>query len=424
MWEDKKKTLYQKAGHWKQRLISFCKWILLSAVIGAVIGGLVGTLFYYVMQWANITCDANWWLVLFLPAGGLFIVWLYRICGVKKSRGTDLVFLAVRSSKRVPMRMAPLIFISTAITHLFGGSAGRESAALQIGGSLGYGAGKFLKLEEKSLHVATMCGMAAVFSALFGMPVVATVFVLEVVSVGQMHYSALVPVSVSSLLSAGIAAQLGAVAPHFEMTMMQGISLIPALQTAALAALCAVVCILFCRALQFSGKLYEKLLPNPYLRVLAGGALVMCLMLLSGTNDYEGAGSHVIASALGGTAKPEAFALKLILTALTIGAGFKGGEIIPSFFIGATFGCWMGGLLGLDPAFGAAIGLICLFCGVVNCPISALVLGCSLFGASGILYFLLACAISYALSGYSSLYSEQKILYSKFHPRYINKKTE
>ncbi len=423
--EEKKENLKQRAKHNGQRLKAFFCWVLLSVGIGAVIGGGVGTLFYYTLQWCTQIRMQHSWLLYLLPLGGLFIVWLYHICGVKKSRGTDLVLLAIRSPQPLPARMAPLIFAATGITHLFGGSAGREGAALQIGGSLAYGTGRLFKLDEKSLHIVTMCGMGAVFSALFGMPVVAGVFALEVISVGEMYYSALVPVCISSVLASGIAQKLGAKPAHFVIAAMPGgIHLQTAMQTALLAALCGLVAILFCRVLHLAGKLYTWFLPNQYIRVLVGSALIIGITLLAGTTDYEGAGGNVIARAICGQARPEAFLMKILLTALTLGAGFKGGEIVPSFFIGATFGCWMGGLLGLNPGLAAAIGLISLFCGVVNCPITALLLGCSMFGYSGAPYFFLACAISYALSGYTGLYAEQTILYSKFHAKFINKKAE
>ena len=276
-----KEELRQKADHWKQRLRTFLRWVLLSTFIGIAIGGGVGTLFYYALKWSTQTRINNPWLLYLLPAGGLLIVWLYQLCGVQKSRGTDLVLLSIRSSQPLPARMAPLIFISTAITHLFGGSAGREGAALQIGGSLGYGAGRLFKLDEKSLHVMTMCGMGAVFSALFGMPVVASVFALEVISVGQMLYSALVPVAISCLLAAGISGWMGAIPTHFTLVAVKGgIQLVPALQVALLSAMCAIIAVLFCRCLQASGRLYRRFLPNPYLRILVGSALVICLTLL------------------------------------------------------------------------------------------------------------------------------------------------
>ncbi|UZT82341.1 chloride channel protein [Caproicibacterium sp. BJN0003] len=423
--EEHKEYLKEKTHHVKEYMGIFFRWVFLSVIIGVFIGGLVGTLFYYALEWCTDTRSTHEWLLYFLPLGGLLIVWLYRSCGVEKSRGTNLILLSIREKEPLPAKMAPLIFISTSITHLFGGSAGREGAALQIGGSLGYRLGRLMKLDENALHVVTMCGMGSVFSALFGMPVVAAVFALEITSVGVMYYSALVPVCISCLLASGIAESFGAIPTHFVLNASEeGISLLPALQIAVLAGLCALVAILFCRTLRLFGKLYQRFFPNPYIRVAVGGVLVILVTLLTGVHDYEGAGGDIIERAIGGEARPEAFLLKIILTGLTLGAGFKGGEIVPSFYIGATFGCWMGGLLGIDPGIGAAVGLVCLFCGVVNCPITALFLSCSLFGYDTAPYFFLACAISYMLSGYTGLYSEQTILYGKFHAKFINKKAE
>ena len=181
--------------------------------------------------------------------------------------------------------------------------------------------------------------------------------------------------------------------------------------------------IMLCMGLHISGWLYKKLLPNSYIRVAAGGALVVLLSLATGTRDYNGAGLGIIVSAVSGEALPWAFAAKLLFTALTLGAGFKGGEIVPTLFIGSTFGCFAGGLLGLDPGFGAALGLIGVFCGVVNCPISSIVLSVELFGGDGLVYFALACAVSYMLSGRFSLYSAQRIVYSKLEPTYVNAET-
>lgn len=416
-----RERLAHTARHWAQRVGRFLQWLVLGAAIGAGIGGLIGTAFYYVLQGVTQLRVDNHWLLCLLPLGGVAIVFIYRVCGVEKSRGTDLVLLAVRSPEPLPARMGPLIFAATALTHLFGGSAGREGAALQLGGSLGYGFGRLLKRGEKELHVLTMCGMASVFSALFGTPVVAAVFAMEVITVGEMYYSALVPIAVASMAASGVAHMLGAVPVRFQMLPQAAPQLLPALQVLALAALCAGLAILFCKLLKGAGLLYQRLFPNPYIRVLAGGVLVAALLFLCG-RDYEGAGTDVIARAVQGQARPEAFFLKMLLTALTLGAGFKGGEIVPSFYIGATFGCWMAGLLGMDPALGAAVGLVCVFSGVTNCPLTGLLLGCSLFGYSSAPYFFLAAAVSYALSGYNGLYKEQTILYSKFRPAYINKK--
>lgn len=184
--------------------------------------------------------------------------------------------------------------------------------------------------------------------------------------------------------------------------------------------LCALVSVLFCTAMHTANKLYQKYVPNLVLRGVVGGLIVLVLTLLIGNQDYNGAGMHVIIRAMGGTVVPVASLLKLLLTAITLGAGFKGGEIVPVFFVGATFGCAVAPLLGLAPSFGAAAGLVAVFCGVVNCPIASFILALELFGSQGLVLFALCVSISYMISGYFGLYHDQRFLYSKYQPEFIN----
>jgi H+/Cl- antiporter ClcA len=392
-------------------LAAFLKWVLLGFAAG-VPAGTAGALLLLCVARATALRTAHGWLVFLLPAGGLFIVFLYRIFGAPNPRGTDLVIEAVRSPEKVPLKMAPLIFAGTVVTHLFGGSAGREGAALQIGGSLGYGVGRVFRLNEKDLHLLTLCGMAACFSALFGTPVTATVFVAEVVTVGVMYYSALVPCAVASLVGAGISRLFRFAPAGYAVAGVPAVGWRSAALVTVLAALCAAVSVLFCSVLRGAGRLCGRAFRSPYLRAAAGGAAVALLSLVFGT-DYLGAGGGVIAAALKGRSAPWAFALKLLFTALTLGAGFKGGEIVPSLFVGATFGCAAGGMLGLSPSFSAAVGMLAVFCGVTNCPLAAFLLAVELFGERGAALYLLAAGVSYMLSGYSGIYSKQRILYAK-----------
>ena len=405
----------------RKNLTAFGRWLLYAIFTGGLVG-LVGTAFYFGMRYVTAYRQQNGWIVWLLPAAGALIVYLYRLNGVEKSQGTNLILLAVRSPEPIPMKMGPLIFISTLITHLFGGSAGREGAALQLGGSLGFQLGKMFRLDEKDLHIITMCGMSAAFSALFGTPVTSAVFAMEVVSVGIMYYAALVPCVAASVLAMWIARAFGAVPEKHLITGVPAAELRPFFQVILLAALCAAVSVGFCYLLQNAGKLYKKYISNVYLRAAAGGALVLLLMLAVGTRDYMGAGMDMISAALKGSARPEAFLLKAVFTALTLGAGFKGGEIVPGFFVGATFGCFAGGLIGLSPSFGAAVGLLSVFCGITNCPLASLAMSVELFGANGITFYFLAIAVSYMLSGYTGLYSRQKIMYSKYRPGFIGQR--
>lgn len=399
---------------------TFIKWLICSAIIGISCGA-VGTAFHYSVEYVTQFRSWHRWIIFLLPAAGLLIVFLYRAGGIKHDKGTNLVIGSIRNPEyNVPFRMAPLIFITTVITHLFGGSAGREGAALQIGGSLGASIGKLIKMDDNDKHIMTLCGMSAVFAALFGTPVTAALFSVEVISIGILYYSALVPCILSATISYAITEKFHITPTYFILNQVPEMSLATGIRVIILSVAAAVLSILFCMSMQVIGKTFKKYLKNQYLRILVGGVLLVLLTLAVRCNDYNGAGMNIIEQAIHGTAKPEAFILKLLFTCITIGCGFRGGEIVPSFFIGATFGCTLGGWIGLDPGFGAAMGLVCLFCGVVNCPLASLVLSIELFGASGILLFAIGCSVSYMLSGYYSLYSEQKIIYSKLRPHYVN----
>lgn len=399
---------------------TFIKWLICSAIIGITCGA-VGTAFHYSVEYVTQFRSGHSWIIFLLPAAGLLIVFLYRTGGIKHDKGTNLVIGSIRNPEyNVPFRMAPLIFITTVITHLFGGSAGREGAALQIGGSLGASIGKLIKMDDSDKHIMTLCGMSAVFAALFGTPVTAALFSVEVISIGILYYSALVPCILSATISYAITEKFHITPTYFILNQVPEMSLATGIRVIILSVAAAVLSILFCMSMQVIGKTFKKYLKNQYLRILVGGVLLVLLTLAVRCNDYNGAGMNIIEQAIHGTAKPEAFILKLLFTCITIGCGFRGGEIVPSFFIGATFGCTLGGWIGLDPGFGAAMGLVCLFCGVVNCPLASLVLSIELFGASGILLFAIGCSVSYMLSGYYSLYSEQKIIYSKLRPHYVN----
>lgn len=403
--------------------LAFLKWLLFACVIGVVVG-LVSISFYYAFDFVTDLRLAHPWLLFLLPLGGVAIILVYRISGMENDRGTNFVLLAVRENTALPLRTAPLVYISTLITHLLGGSSGREGAILQIGGSISASIGRAMHLDDKDSRIITMCGMSAAFAALFGTPIAAAVFAMEIVSVGVMYYAAIVPCVLSAIIGVGLAETLSVAPTAFHILGMPQTSALLLLQVIAMGVLGAMVSMLFCRAMHLAPALYDKFLPNHLIRAAVGGVLVVVLTLIIGSRDYNGAGTQLIAAALAGNAEPEAFLLKILLTALTLGAGFKGGEIVPAFFTGSTFGCAAASLIGLSPSFGAALGMIAVFCGVTNCPLTSILLAFELFGGEQLSMFALVCAISYMLSGYYSLYSEQKIVYSKLRPVYINRKAK
>lgn len=399
------------------------KWVVFGSLTGAIVA-LVSSAFYYLLTYVNTVREENSWIIFLLPIGGLAIVALYKLLHNERDGGTNLVISAIHSGDRIPLRMTPSIFFSTAITHLFGGSAGREGAALQIGGSIGNALGTLFKFDEKDKHVVIMCGMSAAFSTLFGTPMAAAIFPMEVVSVGVMYYMALVPCVVSSLTAHGVAVLLGVAGEAFHVTGIPELALQPVLLVVLVAVICAFVSIGFCGILHTIEHLYKKYLKNPFLRIFVGGCAIVILTMLVGNYDYNGAGMHTVELAVEGHVVPEAFLLKMLFTALTIGAGYKGGEIVPTFYVGATLGCLLGQILGFSPSLCAAIGMAALFCGVTNCPISTLLISFELFGFEGMPYYLLAVAFSYMLSGYSGLYHSQKIMYSKYKTDFINRHTQ
>jgi H+/Cl- antiporter ClcA len=400
------------------------KEILILLIIGLCTGtivGLVGTAFYYGIKFATAFRTEHDFIILLLPFAGLFIVFMYRVCRDYEDKGTNLVITSISEGDNLPLKKAPLIFVASVITHLFGGSAGREGAALQIGGSIGYNLGKAARQGDERLKIFTMCGMAAAFSALFGTPMTAAIFAMELESVGIMYYSALVPCVVSALVANGIAQQLGTVPDVFTVSYIPEFTIKTACLAGLLAIMCAAVSIVFCVGMHKTGRLYKRLFKNPYIRIFVGGCIVVALTFIVGNRYYNGAGMNVIEMAIEGTAPSPAFILKILFTCLTLGAGYKGGEIVPSLYIGATFGCLFANIFNLTPALSASIGMGALFCGVTNCPISALLICFEMFGYNGMPYYLIAIALSYASSGYFSLYKSQKIMYSKYHNKYINK---
>lgn len=403
---------------------TFLKWLLYACNIGLIVGA-VAVAFHYGIDYAAETRAALPWMIWLLPLCGVAIVLLYRVSGMEKDRGTNLVLVAVREAEPMRLRTAPLIFLATILTHLTGGSAGREGAALQLGGSIGAWLGHKIRLDEKDRRIMVMCGMAAAFSGLFGTPITAAVFAMEVVSVGVMYYAAIVPCIVSALVGVELARFCGL---HNEQGYFVGavseLSIPTMLQAALMGALCAVVAIWFCKITHAAPKLYAKVFPDPLVRAAAGGGLVLLLTLLVGNQTYNGAGDGVIRQLLAGETIPEAFLLKMLFTAVTLGAGFRGGEIVPVLFTGAAFGTTVGPLLGLPHGFGGALGMAAVFCGTTNCPMTSLLLAYELFGGEGLPLYALCCGISYMLSGYYGLYSEQKIVYSKFRPEWIDKKVK
>ncbi|MBR3971047.1 MAG: chloride channel protein [Ruminococcus sp.] len=397
----------------------FLKWIFIGVIMGVVIG-LVGAFFHFCSAEAEHFRSDNTWLIYLLPIAGAAIAYFYDALKYSHDKGTNLVLLAVRDNKVMGIHHALCIFVATVLTHLCGGSSGREGASLQIGAALGSFSGRKLKFSDDDKRIMTTCGMSAMFAAVFGTPVTAAIFSMEVVSVGIFYYSAIVPCVVAALTASYISSLFGNTPIQVSVNVPEA-DMFLYLKIALIGAICAVISVIFCMFLGKVHKLFKKI-KNHAIRGLIGGTIVVVLTLIVGDYTYNGTGGDMIVSAFTESPFFAAFLIKMVFTAVTLGSGFKGGEIFPVFFIGSSFGSAFAPLLGLDCSVGAAVGMAALFCGVTNCPIASILLSIELFGSEGIGMYVLVCAVSYMLSGYRGLYSEQRILYSKKRMKFINKK--
>ena len=396
----------------KAYLITFLKWGLFGLLMGAL-GGLLGAGFHHALHFVTHLRAEHNWLIFLLPVGGLLSVAIYHVFRQQSNRGTNEIISAVLEGKEVSPLVAPTIFLATATTHLFGGSAGREGAALQIGGSAASILAKALKLNSHDRRVLIMTGMSAVFAGLFGTPLTAVLFCMEFVSVGTLFSPALLPGYLAAYTASRVSGALGVHAEGLLLETAAAVTLGNVWRFAILAVLVSLIGILMCWVFHKAEHLAAHAVKNPWLRIALGGAVIMGLTLLVGDHRYNGAGMDMALGAVAGNAQWFDFLLKMLFTAVTLAAGFKGGEIVPTFCIGATFGCVVGGLLGLDAGICGALGLIGLFCCATNSPFASIVLSIEMFGSANMHLFALVCVVCFVLSGQGGLYSSQMHIFHK-----------
>ena len=397
----------------------FFKWGLLGLLMG-ILGGLLGAFFHHTLHFVTHLRGEHTWLIFLLPLGGLLTVGIYKLVLKGKNRGTNEIIDAILHGEPVNPLIAPVIFLATAITHLCGGSAGREGAALQLGGSVASRLGKLLRLPENERTVLIMSGMSAVFAGLFGTPLTATLFTMEFASVGTIFSPALLPCYLAAFTASRVSLAWGVHPETYMLAEAVQFTATTNWQVLVLAMGIGILGIAMCFTLHEAEHLAEKHLPNPWVRIALGGGVILVLTLLVGDHRYNGAGMDMALGAVAGQANWYDFLMKLLFTAVTLAAGFKGGEIVPTFCIGATFGCALGSLIGLDPGIAAALGLVGLFCCVTNSPIASLILSVEMFGSTNLYLFAFVCVICFVLSGNWGLYASQIIEFSKAR---ITKKT-
>ena len=410
----------------KKEAVSAVKWCVFGILCGVAVGAIASVFGMLIGIGSNAFSGHPWLLWCMLAAGPAIVAW-QRILKIKEVRGTNLVIESVREGKALPWKMAPHIFVGTVLTHLTGGSAGREGAALQIGGSLGSSLGKLLRFKEEDQRRAIMCGMSAAFSALFGTPLAATVMSMEISTVGVMYHSALAPCMFSALSAHFVAEKVfGMTEADMTLAAMPEADIKTWLLMILLAVCCSGVSALFCWIMHKTAHLEKQFLKNDYLRAAVSAAVVIAATLALGTRMYNGSGASVLVQCLtdpGFKIFPLAFLIKIILTAVTLGGGFQGGEIVPSLFAGAAFGNLFAQICGLPSPLCSALGAAAVFCGVTNCPITALMIAFEMFGFGAGGMFLLVIAITYLLSGYFGIWSAQQIRFSKYDPEIIDRNT-
>ena len=386
----------------------FLRVTVISLIIG-IVCGLAGTVFVKSISFVTSVRENNGWILYFLPVFGLILTFIYNLLK-ENGIGTNNVIKSVRTEEKVSPLLSIAVFFGTVLSHFGGASVGREGAALQLGGSIGEFFAEKFKISEDYRRILVMSGMSGCFSALFGTPIAAIVFVLEVVRIGKRCLVAIVPACISSIIAFLIANKLGVEPERFPVNEIPDLSFETLWKFVLIAVVGAFVSEIFAFALHYSEKGFKKLFKNGYVRVAVGGVIIVALAKILGTTDYNGGGINIVHHVFThGEVNYEAFLLKIIFTAISVGAGYKGGEIVPTIFIGGTLGGAGALLLGLNPAFGGAIGITALFSGVTNCPFATVVLVCELFGVDGILYYAIASVISFALSGKISLYNGRKM---------------
>ncbi|PSW19392.1 voltage-gated chloride channel protein [Photobacterium sanctipauli] len=410
--------------------VQILRWTLLIIPVAVVVGSL-NAFFLWILNLATVTRVENPWLIYMLPLAGLVIVYCYRRLGKNSDGGNNLIMDEIHEpGAGIPTRMGPLVLITTVITHLFGGSAGREGTAVQIGGASTHWLARVFKLNEADTRLILIAGVAAGFGAVFGTPLTGAIFALEVLAIGRLRYDAIIPALFAAILADVVCSAWGAHHTHYRIDFLETITIFE--HTVKVDLFMVGKIVLAAVAFGLAGYLFGELthvfkdifkatLKNPYLIVVVGGLIVIGAVQLIGNYDYIGLGVYssreggvsILSAFQEGGAEWYSWLLKLLLTAVTLAAGFKGGEVTPLFFVGATLGNTMAWVLGAPVDLFAALGFLAVFAAATNTPLACTIMGIELFGADHMLYFAIACYTAYYFSGHTGIYSSQRVAVPK-----------
>ena len=390
-------------------VLTLTKWIFWGCIIG-VFTGSATALFKNIIKYLTDTREAQPLLLFLLPVGGIVIGFLYKYIGKESDKGNNLILDNIHNGQgTVPLRMGPIVYIASFITHLFGGSTGREAAAVQMGASISEAVNRIFKIGKIDRMILLMSGISGGFGSAFSAPMTGTIFGMEVVSIGQTKYEALVPCLVASFTGHFTAKAWGVPIEKHTIHSVPNVTAEIMFKVIVASIIFGFVSVLYSQLRHSIEKLSKKYLKNPMLIGMVGGLIIIALTYIVGSRDYTGRGLKIVSQAFDGEVPPFAFLAKLVFTAVTMGMGFRGGEAIPMFFVGATLGNTLAPMAGLPPSFLAAIGLITVFSGAANAPISCFLLGIEMFEGKAIVFFFVASLVSYLFSGHHGIYPSQKL---------------
>ncbi|MCC5911061.1 MAG: voltage-gated chloride channel family protein [Clostridiaceae bacterium] len=385
------------------------KWIFWGSIIGIIVGT-TSALLINLNDFLTEVRQGNPVLLFFLPLGGILIGYIYMYYGKGSRKGNDLILEHIHHGQgEIPLRMGPIVFVCTFITHLFGGSTGREGAAIQMGASISEGVNKLFKVDQIDRRILILSGISGGFGSAFGAPLTGTIFGMEAITIGRTKYEALVPCTVASFVGHYVATAWGIHHDNFIIQNVPDINTINLMKVIGLSIIFGFTSVLYSQLRHEIKRLSDKYLKNLMLRAMIGGMIIIALTFIIGSRDYLGRGLPMVERAFEGNVPPFAFLAKIVFTAVTMGTGFRGGEVIPLFFIGATLGNTLSTIVNLPTSFLAAIGMIAVFSGAANTPISAFLFSVEMFTGQGITYFFIACLISFIFSGHHGIYAAQKI---------------